>query len=313
VSQPAEQSATTVAAVVPTHDRGALLERALESVFAQTRPPDELIVVDDGSTDDTPERLRRLAPRVRCIRQPNRGGAAARNLGARSAASEWIAFLDDDDVWAPDHLERVAAAIAATGGAAGFYFRDTERLAADGSRRSQWETAGLKVRAPHQLEPDATAWALMPTQPFMLQAAVFRRALLLEQGGLDESLVRRHDTDLFLRLAIGRGACAVAGAGATVSADDRSGGRLTERWDGRSQVYWDCTVRMYRKALDASPGLADDERRELASRLASAELRRLRLGWRSRQPALCAGALFGALRAAPGLTVRRAARKLFQR
>jgi glycosyltransferase involved in cell wall biosynthesis len=307
------ERAPTIAAVVPTHDRGALLERAIESALAQTRPADELIVVDDGSTDDTSERLRRLAPRVRGIHQQNRGGAAARNLGVRSATSDWIAFLDDDDVWAADHLERIAAAIAATGGRAGFYFRDTERLAGDGTRRTQWDTAGLKTRAPHELQQDATQWALLPTQPFMLQATVFRRELLLGDGALDESLVRRHDTDLFLRLSIGRSACAVAGCGATVSADDRSGGRLTERWDGRSQVYWDCTVRMYRKALDAHPELARDDRRELASRLASAELRRVRLGWRGRKPALLAGALFGALRAAPGLTLRRAARKLVQR
>src|SRR6185295_2750617 len=95
---------TGISVVVPTYNRARLVVRAVESVLAQTRPPDELIVVDDGSTDDTPAALARFGDRVRLVSQRNAGAAAARNNGLALASRPWAAFLDSDDVWVPDHL-----------------------------------------------------------------------------------------------------------------------------------------------------------------------------------------------------------------
>ena len=125
-----------ITAVVPTYNRGPLIARALESILGQTRTPDEVVVVDDGSTDDTQERIQAYAGRVRYVRQPNAGGSAARNRGVEEATHPWVAFLDSDDHWRPEHIERMSDAIAATDGAAGFYFADTLGSSAEGAGRS---------------------------------------------------------------------------------------------------------------------------------------------------------------------------------
>jgi glycosyltransferase involved in cell wall biosynthesis len=90
--------------VIPTYNRGHLLADGVASVFAQGLDDVEVIVVDDGSTDDTRKRVSGLGPRVRYAYQPNRGQAAARNRGIDLARGEMIAFLDSDDVWMPDKI-----------------------------------------------------------------------------------------------------------------------------------------------------------------------------------------------------------------
>ena len=96
----------TITAIIPAYNAGVLIEEAIASVLAQTRPPDEIIVVDDGSSDDTGERARRFGARIRYHAQPNAGSSAARNAGIYLASSSWIAFLDADDLWMPQRLER---------------------------------------------------------------------------------------------------------------------------------------------------------------------------------------------------------------
>ena len=107
-----------ISAVVCTRDRAPWLEAALASLAAQTLPcaAREVIVVDNGSTDDTPavlERAARTDPSVRVLVEPRPGLSRARNAGWRAATGRWVAFLDDDAVAAPDWLERIASAFAA--------------------------------------------------------------------------------------------------------------------------------------------------------------------------------------------------------
>src|SRR6185437_11144924 len=94
-----------VSVVIPTYNSGPLVTEAVESVLAQTLPAAEVLVVDDGSTDDTPERLAAYGERIRYLPQANQGVAAARNRGIREATGDLIAFLDADDVWHPRKLE----------------------------------------------------------------------------------------------------------------------------------------------------------------------------------------------------------------
>ncbi|MEM7587469.1 MAG: glycosyltransferase family 2 protein, partial [Acidobacteriota bacterium] len=101
-----------VAAIIPTRDRAQWTLRAVESVLAQTRPADEVIVVDDGSRDDTVEQLERHHPEVTMLRLDGRGVSAARNAGIAAATSEWLAFLDSDDEWLPGKLEAQLNALA---------------------------------------------------------------------------------------------------------------------------------------------------------------------------------------------------------
>lgn len=98
------RSAFTISAVIPAYNNGDYITRAIESVFSQTYPADEIIVVDDGSTDTTAERVQSFGERVIFIRQENAGASAARNTGIQAARFDWIAFLDADDEWMPDKL-----------------------------------------------------------------------------------------------------------------------------------------------------------------------------------------------------------------
>jgi glycosyltransferase involved in cell wall biosynthesis len=100
--------ATTVSAVIPVYNSGEFAAEAIESVYAQTVLPGEVIVVDDGSTDDTPTILERFdgRPGFILIQKPNGGEASARNAGVARASGEYIAFLDHDDLWRPHKLER---------------------------------------------------------------------------------------------------------------------------------------------------------------------------------------------------------------
>lgn len=97
----------TVSVIIPTYNRAAMLKEAIESVLAQTYQDWELIVVDDGSTDETPclmDTYREADARIRCLKQHNQGLSSARNAGLRIAQGEFVAFLDDDDLWLPEKL-----------------------------------------------------------------------------------------------------------------------------------------------------------------------------------------------------------------
>jgi glycosyltransferase involved in cell wall biosynthesis len=97
--------------VIPAYNCAQFLTETLDSVFSQTHSAHEIIVIDDGSTDETPSVLARYKKRVCVIRQPNAGVCAARNVGFERSSGDWVAFLDADDVWYPDKLARQALEI----------------------------------------------------------------------------------------------------------------------------------------------------------------------------------------------------------
>lgn len=97
-----------VSVIIPAYNARQTIQGAIESALNQTLPPFEIIVVDDGSKDDTADIVAAMAPRVTLVRQANQGCGQARNTGARSARGDWLAFLDADDSWLPQKLERQA-------------------------------------------------------------------------------------------------------------------------------------------------------------------------------------------------------------
>jgi len=98
-----------VSVIIPTYNRAASIGEAIESALAQAYPAMEIIVVDDGSTDDTRQSIAHRYPQVRYFHQENGGVARARNRGIREARGEFIAFLDSDDLWLPGKIEKQVA------------------------------------------------------------------------------------------------------------------------------------------------------------------------------------------------------------
>jgi glycosyltransferase involved in cell wall biosynthesis len=136
--------------IIPTYNYGRFLREALDSVLAQTVGDFEVIVVDDGSTDNTPDILASMSdPRLRSVRIPNSGIAGARNQGLREASGEFIAFLDSDDRWLPHKLE-LQLSILMSEPSVGVVFTDFVRFNRDGFLPNHFsfcpELAKLKTR-----------------------------------------------------------------------------------------------------------------------------------------------------------------------
>jgi glycosyltransferase involved in cell wall biosynthesis len=104
--EPGSDAPASVSVVIPVYNKEAYLTETIDSVLAQTRRPEEIIVVDDGSTDRSAEVAAAYGSAIHLIRQANAGESSARNRGIEASASDWIALLDGDDVWQPERLER---------------------------------------------------------------------------------------------------------------------------------------------------------------------------------------------------------------
>src|SRR5271166_3440985 len=102
-----------VSVVVPAYQSSRTIARAVDSLLCQTRPPGEILVVNDGSTDDLLDTLEPYGGQIRLIAKPNGGAASARNLGIESVKGEIVAFLDADDFWEPGKLEHQLAILEA--------------------------------------------------------------------------------------------------------------------------------------------------------------------------------------------------------
>jgi glycosyltransferase involved in cell wall biosynthesis len=295
-----------ISAIIPAFNRETTIARAIESVLAQTRRPVEILVIDDGSTDSTAAVVATYGEVVEYVFQPNAGAAVARNRGVERATTPWVAFLDSDDCWRDDHIERMTEAIRATEGAAGFYFADT--VMADGT--SLWDASGFVIRGRHCQTSDATDWVLMDWQPMMLQSSVFKRARYLMMGGLSPDLDIREDTHLFFVAGIRGPACAVAGAGTRITSDDDSGRRLTEAHGPSTRDWWIATRFMYDDVLRHFPDLERRYRRRVQHRLATAEVHLARADWRDGIVVGGVRHLVRAFRVAPGHIAVRSARKI---
>jgi glycosyltransferase involved in cell wall biosynthesis len=185
--------AASVSVVIPTYNRRALLQLTLNSVLAQTFDDFEVVVVNDGSSDDTAAMLQPLvdAGRLRVVDQPNGGPASARNRGINEALGEYIALLDDDDLWPPDKLAWQVDALRRNPDAVLVYgFMQSFGL----ERPFRWPPpdgpAGSVRRAFLRKN-----WIRSPGQ------ALIRRSALHTVGGFDASVLGADDWDLYLRLA----------------------------------------------------------------------------------------------------------------
>lgn len=182
-----------VSVIIPTYNSGPLVVEAVESVLAQTYPPAEIIVVDDGSTDDTGERLAPLAGRIVYHRQANARVAAARNAGIALSRGDAVALLDADDVWHPRKLERQIEVLAQrpdVGIVATLAFAWPGPMPADHP---------LDHDRPRPLLDEIDFARLVVFNPLITSSVVVRREVLAAAGHFDTALFGPEDYDLWIR------------------------------------------------------------------------------------------------------------------
>lgn len=176
--------------MIPTYNRASLLPRALRSILDQTRVPDEIVVVDDGSTDPTCEIVEEEFPEVRLLSQEHRGVSAARNVGIMTTSGDRVAFLDSDDEWVPQKLERQLAALESR---PEFRICHTDEI---------WIRDGRRVnpKRKHAKYGGRIFRYCLPLCAMSPSSVLIHRSVFKEVGLFDEELPACEDYDLWLRI-----------------------------------------------------------------------------------------------------------------
>jgi len=195
---------TSVSAVIPTFNRARFLPAAVASIRAQTLPCDEIVIVDDGSTDGTPAAVSALGGGIKYVRQSNAGPAAARNRGIAEASGELVAFLDTDDRWLPTKIERQVSVLRREPSIA-LVSADMAVEDADGRRlvESNFERRGLRqlfVQLAGRPVPEAPR-RLLQINFINTSTVLARRDVLQQLRGFDSRLRYGEDLELWLRIA----------------------------------------------------------------------------------------------------------------
>jgi glycosyltransferase involved in cell wall biosynthesis len=174
----------SISVIIPAYNSERFVRRCLESVYAQTLQPDEIILVDDGSTDNTAERAEELGAQV--IRRKNGGPSAARNRGIECATSEWIALLDADDSWSPQKLERQMACVRPE---TVLVYTGIHMFDERGAREKRLATDGVTAKE-----------MLRYCNPILPSSVLLRRDAILRVGGFREDNRGCEDWDMWVRL-----------------------------------------------------------------------------------------------------------------
>jgi len=197
----ADRRSPIVSVVTPLYNSADFIGTTLESLQAQTFGEWEAILVDDGSTDDTPQRVRRFLEdeRFSYLRQDNQGIAAARNRGIRAARGAWIALLDHDDLWMPEKLERQLEAAERN---------DWDIICTEGEILRDGRRTRYSDHLPEQTrqalsrpdDPSVDVFELLVRTNFLCASSVLlRRSLFDDHGVLDPALAPADDYDMWLR------------------------------------------------------------------------------------------------------------------
>lgn len=188
--------------IIPAYNRAQFVTKAIDSVLRQTYTDYEIIVVDDGSTDNTREVLENYGDAVRIVYQENAGVSAARNAGIRKAKGRWIAFLDSDDEWKQEYLLRQMQRTRSHPEAVA-HITNVVTIYADGKTRDHFEANLLKkfrnndylfIEKPFHMILDHSHW--------YLQSTIIRRDVLFRTGLLNTGLTIAEDLDLIARLSL---------------------------------------------------------------------------------------------------------------
>lgn len=181
---------TGISVIIPTYNRVSVIQRALDSVFRQTFPPTEVIVIDDGSMDETAAMITTNYPAVRLLSQKNMGISAARNAGIRMAKADWLALLDSDDEWLADKLQQQMQALQEN---PHYLFCHTNET---------WIRNGLQVKQmkKHHKYGGHIFRHCLPLCVISPSSAIIHRSVFAKVGLFDETLPVCEDYDMWLRI-----------------------------------------------------------------------------------------------------------------
>lgn len=188
-----------ISAVLPVYNRAHCVSEALRSILLQPEAPDEVIVVDDGSSDDLRSVLAPFLGCITLIRQDNAGVSAARNTGVRASTGDWITFLDSDDLWTPDRMRLLREDLQTID-------EDTQVHLGNVMYETPTETRNLFDLKPASAR-ETVCGNLADPLAFVVsgmttQGAAIRRDAFEQTGGFDEEMTYFEDTDLFCRLVL---------------------------------------------------------------------------------------------------------------
>ena len=182
---------TSVSVIIPTYNRWQVLQRAIDSVLAQSTAADEIIVVDDGSTDNTRDLLLgTYGEHIRVVSQPNKGVSAARNAGLKISSGDWIALLDSDDEWLPDKLRLQIQVL------------EQDRSCVLCHTDEIWVRNGIRVNPmnKHKKSGGDIFDQCLPLCAISPSSVLIKKEIFDTVGMFDESLPACEDYDLWLRI-----------------------------------------------------------------------------------------------------------------
>ena len=179
-----------ISVVIPTYNREKLVSNAINSVLQQTLPVSEIIVVDDGSVDGTKEVLSDFGDKIVYIYQENGGIAAARNTGIRAATGDWIAFLDSDDIWVEEKIQKQVDALTSSGA----------DVCCSGHKTNlndkYYTLAPDLLLGEHHYYSDALNFIFRQSNHPFVQSMLIKKSLIIRLGFFDETLAYAEDTKL---------------------------------------------------------------------------------------------------------------------
>jgi glycosyltransferase involved in cell wall biosynthesis len=193
----------TVSVIIPTYNREQFVAKAIESVLNQTFQDLEIIVVDDGSTDQTRLVLEPYQDRIRFIYQDNAGASAARNTGVKAAKGEWLAFLDSDDEWTSGYLSKQIQKAGEVPSVC-MQTSDCRFIGLDGQTKTYFEINGslAEFKGQDYLNIQEPFRFIVKHGPWQVGSTIIRREAMDKAGLFDTSLPVSHDLDLMARVAL---------------------------------------------------------------------------------------------------------------
>jgi glycosyltransferase involved in cell wall biosynthesis len=196
----------SIVTIIPLYNGARWIEGAIGSVLSQTLQPDEIVIVNDGSSDDGPMRVEKLAaqhPQIKLVHKANGGQSSARNLGVRRSTSSLIALLDQDDEWYPNHLEQLVKPFREPRAIPlGWTYSDLDEIDETGGliHRHFLPVVPLLLRQPVP-HPKTSLGICLSQDMFILpSASLISREAFVSIGGFDERLCGYEDDDLFIRM-----------------------------------------------------------------------------------------------------------------